>query len=371
VNYSLYNSTNKSVYPSKFFIYINSHCNQFCKSCDIGQKNMEANFYKITHKGPNPGLNAADMSLETFKNFVDDVKKFKPLIAFKGAEPLMRNEIKEFVSYVRKNGMKCSLTTNALLLEKRAEDLFEADLSEIQISIDGPPELHDVIRGVPKSFELARRGIQKLQELKKRAGKQTPRIYTNTTISNLNYDKLVEVFHSLKDLNLDFMRFQLANFVTEEMAERHNLQYGDFVKAAPSSISLEFNVTKTDVDVLYNQIKELKQLQQTTTIKIRFFPQLSYEELRKYFYQHDKFLSNFRRCFYPWVIGAINSNGDVVPFLRCYDYVMGNIKTQKFTDIWNNNRFMQFRGGLKKGGGALTACTRCCGIYGASSLFKA
>ena len=46
-----------------------------------------------------------------------------------------------------------------------------------------------------------------------------------------------------------------------------------------------------------------------------------------------------------WTTAVVTVDGDVVPC--CYDkngaYVMGNIKDQKFSDIWHGQKYRAFR----------------------------
>lgn len=44
-------------------------------------------------------------------------------------------------------GLRCNIITNAMLLEKYAEDLVNLGIDEIIFSLDGPREIHDTIRG--------------------------------------------------------------------------------------------------------------------------------------------------------------------------------------------------------------------------------
>ena len=61
---------------------------------------------------------------------------------FTGGEPLMRKDLGILIDRAKKNKINTIVTTNTLLLnEKNIEDLKKADL--IQISIDGPKEIHD------------------------------------------------------------------------------------------------------------------------------------------------------------------------------------------------------------------------------------
>jgi cyclic pyranopterin phosphate synthase len=56
-------------------------------------------------------------------------------VKFTGGEPLLRKEVCEIVGSVP-SGIESSMTTNGILLEKLAEDLKEAGLSRVNVSLD-------------------------------------------------------------------------------------------------------------------------------------------------------------------------------------------------------------------------------------------
>ena len=79
-------------------------------------------------------------------------------IKFTGGEPLMRDDLVEIVSMVP-DGMEASMTTNGTILEDVAQDLKDAGLSRVNISLDslkpkrykeiaGKDMLSDVLAGI-------------------------------------------------------------------------------------------------------------------------------------------------------------------------------------------------------------------------------
>jgi MoaA/NifB/PqqE/SkfB family radical SAM enzyme len=76
------------------------------------------------------------------------------LISFTGGEPLVRKDIGRIIRHVKGHGVVCKLNTNGMLLESRLADLRPLDL--LQISVDGPPDLQDGLRGQGTSAKAAR-----------------------------------------------------------------------------------------------------------------------------------------------------------------------------------------------------------------------
>ena len=86
-------------------------------------------------------------------------------IVFTGGEPLLRRDIFELISWVRKDEANAMMFTNGLLLnDENVKKLVDAGLFSLNVSIDSPdPDTHDRLRRVPKCFE---RGVEGLQRAK-------------------------------------------------------------------------------------------------------------------------------------------------------------------------------------------------------------
>jgi len=76
------------------------------------------------------------------------------LISFTGGEPLVRSDIGQIIRHVKDSGLVCKLNTNGMLVESRLDDLRRLDL--LQISVDGPPDVQDRLRGEGTSEKAAR-----------------------------------------------------------------------------------------------------------------------------------------------------------------------------------------------------------------------
>jgi MoaA/NifB/PqqE/SkfB family radical SAM enzyme len=86
-------------------------------------------------------------------DYVPVVRKLKPLsVSLTGGEPLLRKDIAHVVKSLRRSFrfLHIHLITNAMLLTpERGEELWEAGLDELSISLDYPDERHDRDRHLP------------------------------------------------------------------------------------------------------------------------------------------------------------------------------------------------------------------------------
>lgn len=336
--------------PNTIFIAINSVCNLRCKMCDVGQKNISSQFYK------NMSSSGEELSLEKLKELIDEVKSFKPIIAVTSTEPLLYKNIFEFAKYTKNNGLEFHLTTNGYLLPRFAEKIVDLGIDVLSISLDGPPEIHNEIRGKKDSFEKAYEGIKLVEKTKKEKNKSNPKINLNYCISDYNYDSLIDFMESIKEVEINSTAFSHLNFVTKEMAKAHNKKYNKLCPATPSSISA-LDLSKIDIDVLWNQINEVK----SKYGSISFTPELNKKELDIFYNHPEKFLKNHDKCLVPWKSAQILANGDLTISTRCFNMKLGNINETSFKEAWNSKEMKRFRKALRKEG-AFPACSRCCGL---------
>jgi len=77
---------------------------------------------------------------------IDELKALGTLaIAFDGGEPLLRDDIGEILSYCKSKRLFITINTNGSLVPKKIREIKKVDY--LKISFDGPPEIHNYIRG--------------------------------------------------------------------------------------------------------------------------------------------------------------------------------------------------------------------------------
>ena len=333
--------------PSDIYITISNKCNMNCKSCDVGQKQTGSPLYKSL-------ISAEELPVEQWRSFIDDVSKFRPTIILDTAEPLLYKDICGLIGHIKDKGLRCVVTTNGFMLEKLAKGLIESGLDRINISIDGPEEIHDEIRGVKGAFERAVKGIKKLLEFDSRL-----QIGIHYTISNHNFFCLCDTIEVLKrNIAWDSFMFIHASFVTQQMASRHNELYADVYPASCIDIS-GIDPEKVQITKLADEIKRIRKMYRRH--KVCFHPDISLNDLHAYYQEPAKFI-NSDKCRAPWLNCNITANGDVLSSNRCQAEGFGNILTNRFSYIWNNEKFREYRHKLKKAK-SFPICSRCSSIY--------
>ncbi|HOJ33548.1 MAG TPA: radical SAM protein [Candidatus Hydrogenedentes bacterium] len=103
-----------------------------------------------------------ELSFDEIVRVLDNIAtKFKPIMILTGGEPLLRADILDIIRHVRACGCRPVLATCGVpLTPKYAQDIKDAGVERISISIDGPDAAtHDDFRGMPGAFDATMRGI--------------------------------------------------------------------------------------------------------------------------------------------------------------------------------------------------------------------
>jgi MoaA/NifB/PqqE/SkfB family radical SAM enzyme len=243
-------------------------------------------------------------------------------IVYSGGEPLLRRDFPEICKIFKKLGVKQTLLTNGLLLEKRLEELHSF-FSEIIVSIDGPDEeTHNAIRGVP-SFNQIVKGVRAAREANSASS-----ISIRTVVQKRNFRRIIDMVKLAKSIKASRISFLAADVLSESFG-RDRLG----TVAPNETIMLDDNEI-----VEFRQIVEEMISRFVADIEDRFIsePAEKLLHLVRYFEAlrgKGTFPRNY--CNAPMVSAVITSTGDVQPcyFLPSY----GNVKMNPVRVLANNS----------------------------------
>jgi radical SAM protein len=120
---------------------------------------------------------------------VNDIRSFgdpPPLFVLTGGDPMRRPDLATIVEYADSLGLTVALTPSgtAAVTRARLEELRDAGLSRLAVSLDGPtPEQHDAFRGVRGSYAWTMKIVESASEL------GIP-LQINSTVGRLTYPHL-------------------------------------------------------------------------------------------------------------------------------------------------------------------------------------
>ncbi len=159
-----------------------------------GRCNLNCRYCKWKHE-----RRTRELGTDQVKDLIDQMHEAGVLlVSFTGGEPLVRDDIGQIIRHVKSHGMACKLNTNGHLVEKRLDDLRPLDL--LQISVDGPPAVQDVLRG-EGTADVAARAIRLAREA-------DIKVQTIACLTRENVRRLDEVLDYGLELDVGFC-FQL------------------------------------------------------------------------------------------------------------------------------------------------------------------
>jgi len=322
--------------------------------CDIGQRNVDGNFYKSMDRG-------TELNLETLEKMANELSGQYSYIRINGTEPLLYKDIGRAIEIFTERKIKVSVTTNGYLLQEKADDLLNSKIDHIVVSIDGLEEIHDRVRGVKGSFKRAFDGMGEMLEKRER----DMIVRCAIAVSPYNYHKLYSTAEMIHKRGCDSITFSHLNFITDRMAIQHNERFSkEFGKVTPSSVS-SLKPTDIDVNVLVDQVNSIFR---DFGKFVHFIPTIEGAELKKYYQEPiEPVFSN--RCRVAWNNIQVLSDGAVIPASRCFNIPLGNVNESSIKEIWHGNGFSTFRKNIDMIR-STSACWRCCSIFSKRTLDK-
>jgi MoaA/NifB/PqqE/SkfB family radical SAM enzyme len=343
--------------PTHIVLGVNNFCNLRCVMCDVGTGNSETNF------GANlVGAKTRSMPIELFRHIVDETAAYCPQahlgLAF--TEPLAWRPIGEALAIAREGGLQASVTTNGLLLMRYLDELAHGKCRNLAVSLDGPEAVHDRIRRHAGSYERAVAGIEALA-----VKPGAPDISVYCTITELNVGSLRAFVREMSRLPLKRVGLLHNNFVTADQADGHNALYGALHGGALHATASNVFATdpaKIDLELLAAELQEIERTAYPFPVLIQ--PGLTSAAALETYYRRPETPIG-RSCHDASRILMIDADGEAIPVHgRCFRFPIGNIRDQSLASLWNHEQLADLRRALRKAGGLLPACSRCCSGFG-------
>ncbi|QDV05042.1 Cyclic pyranopterin monophosphate synthase [Planctomycetes bacterium Poly30] len=124
--------------PRQLTIAITAQCNFRCIGCRYGRDFMVGE----------------QLSLDVVKGVLDDARDAGVnIVRFYGGEPLLHKDLHHMVRHAANLGLEVYVTTNAILLDRRADELVDAGLKWVSMGFYGFGETFDAYTQRPGKFE--------------------------------------------------------------------------------------------------------------------------------------------------------------------------------------------------------------------------
>jgi len=290
-------------YPVSISFEPTTSCNLRCPECPSGLRE----FTRPT------GM----LEKTFFQQTIDDIYKelFYLIFYFQG-EPFLNPNFLEMVKYAHDKGIYTATSTNAhYLTDEKAKATVESGLDRLIISIDGTTQ--DVYQSYRVGGKLDKviEGARNIVKWKKALNSKTPFVFFQFLVVKPNEHQIEEIKQLGKAIGVDQVRFKTA-------------QVYDFENDPNQLIPTNNKYSRYKKDKNGNTISKSG-------------------------------LQN--HCWKLWQGNVITWDGLVVPC--CFDkdamHRLGNLQTQSFKAIWNNDNYKQFRKELMTSRKNIDICANC------------
>jgi MoaA/NifB/PqqE/SkfB family radical SAM enzyme len=221
-------------------------------------------------------------------------------VVFSGGEPLLHRDLLRLCNFFRELGIRITLLTTGLLLNKRAA-LVARYVDEVIISIDGPPDVHNKIRRIPRAFENIARGVRSVQSL----NPALP-ISCRTTVQKRNHLHLCDTVEAVHEIGLDSISFLPADVTSTAFnrqerweAPRQNEIALTFAELQELESEIERLIATHSADFASNFIREDKSKMRRLAMRFR-------EHL-------EGIPPRSPSCNAPWVSAVMEADGNLRP----------------------------------------------------------
>ena len=277
-------------------------CNLRCPECPSGLRS----FSRPT----------GNLKKDFFRKTMDELSKdLMYLIFYFQGEPYINPDFLEMAAYASKKGIYTITSTNGHFLnDANAKKTVESGLNRLIISVDGTTQ--EVYEQYRKAGDLKNvlQGAKNIVKWKKELKSSTPHIIFQFLVVKPNEHQIPDIYELAKEIGVDEVKLKTA-------------QVYDYENGNPLIPTIEKYARYT------------KQANGKYTLK--------------------HVLIN--HCWKLWHSCVITWDGVVVPccFDKDADHKLGDLKEHRFSEIWQNEHYKNFRLQILKGRDQIDICTNC------------
>jgi Fe-coproporphyrin III synthase len=313
-------------------LYPHSRCNCRCLMCDIW-RNTSRNEMA-------PGIVAA---------WLDEWRALGvQRVVLSGGEALMHSQLWELCALLRGAQIGITLLSTGLLLERHAARVVEF-CDDVVVSLDGPAEVHDRIRNVPRAFERLARGAAAVNAAAAERGTAVA-LSGRCTVQKQNFQTLCAVVRAAHEIGLSRISFLAADVTTDAFNRPAGWDDDHVARVALASDDLPLLLQELDRLERENAEDFASGFIAESPIKLR-------RRLHQYYAAllgQGEFYPN--ACNAPWVSTVIEADGTVKPCF--FQPPLGNLyRAGNLQDILNSPQSLAWRQGLDPHRDAI--CRRC------------
>lgn len=301
-----------------------SRCNCRCVMCDIWQ-----------------GTNIEELSYDVLVRQLDSVADLHvEWVVFSGGEPLMHPDIFRLCQAAKGAGARVTILSTGLLLERYATEIV-LNVDDVIVSLDGPAQIHDVIRRVPGTYAALASGVKRLRELNRDFS-----VGGRCTVQRSNCESLLMTISAARELGLESISFLAVDVHSTAFNRPGGLKV---LRQSQLSVAAE------QIPLLESQLEAI-----IAQGYCGNFVMESPAKLRRiaHHFRCDAGLSRYvsPACNAPWKSAVIEADGAIRPCF--FHQAYGTLKSgQDLRQILNGPSAVEFRSALDVSANPI--CRRC------------
>jgi MoaA/NifB/PqqE/SkfB family radical SAM enzyme len=252
-------------------------------------------------------------------------------VVLSGGEALMHANLWTLCDLIRSTGARITLLSTGLLLNRHATSVTTW-CDDVIVSVDGPPSVHDEIRGVAGAFNRLAEGVAALK-----AARPGFKVTARCVVQRRNFRHLPDTIAAVHNVGLDGVSFLAADVSTEAFNRPEKWDDGRVSDVALNPMETEeFGRVLDDTEARY-----------AADFAGRFIAEspAKLRRLQSYFAALAG-IGDFpeTRCNAPWVSAVVEADGAVRP---CFFHrSLGNVRERPLSDILNSVEAIAFRRSL-------------------------
>ncbi|HEX2043942.1 MAG TPA: radical SAM protein [Acidimicrobiales bacterium] len=307
--------------PRELQVEVTAACNLRCRMCLV---RYQPPVDKVT----------GSMSLETFRRLLDGLPEVGRVTLQGLGEPLMAPDLMDMIAEATARGAVVGFNTNATLLTRaRAEELVDAGLGWLHVSIDGAtPATYEAIRDRAR-FERVTANVAGLVEVMRRKGAVRPLLRVVFVAQRSNYRELPDVVRLVAGWGVPELRVQ-------------NLSH-DFSDTDPAGSYADIR-DYAEAEALWGDAHQdaLRVFDESTRLADELGVGLRLPDVEE---PARPRAPGTPGCDWPWRAAYVTADAKVQPccmIMGTDRAVLGDAARDSLDAIWGNDAYRRFREGL-------------------------
>jgi MoaA/NifB/PqqE/SkfB family radical SAM enzyme len=323
-------------FPQSISFTLTNACNLRCRMC--GQWSEEGYVRADKQRIRN------ELSLADWKRLVDELADHDvPGLLLRGGETFMFPGIIELLDYIHAKGLFISIDTNGTMLKQYATSIVRIGKIHLTISIDGPEEIHDLVRGVKGTFQRVTEGVAAIHAEEARQDQKIS-LSLNFTICAESYQYMSALPEVARRMGIGVVCIVPYYYIPESVGRAYEIEMQEqFGCPAYSWVGFHHETSGVEIETFRQQLQQY----QANLGEVYSFPYMAFNEE-----DYRQWFADATTPVWPQHCTNVEKLIDIQPDGRANfcvdfpDFSFGNVKEATMEQLWNSaeaERFRQYR----------------------------